>query len=133
MARVTVEKCKGKTDSNYELVVLAAHRAKDINAGAYVSVERDNDKDPVIALREIEAGYVKIDLLRESFITSLRTSAIIDNPHESEDNLNSTLGDENDQNFDLDMDEFDINEEGAMDGFDVMFEDEEIAEDDKDI
>jgi DNA-directed RNA polymerase subunit omega len=65
MARVTIEDCKA---NRYELVVLSAFRAKQISAGNPPLVERDNDKDGVIALREIAAGKITIDDLREATI-----------------------------------------------------------------
>ncbi|NDB82739.1 MAG: DNA-directed RNA polymerase subunit omega [Alphaproteobacteria bacterium] len=73
MARVTVEDCigKGKTNNKYELVTLAAQRAKDIHAGAEITVSIDNDKKTVIALREIAAGNIKIEDLKTRFISSL--------------------------------------------------------------
>ena len=53
MARVTVEDCVDKVPNRFELVMLAAHRAREISAGAEISVDRDNDKNPVVSLREI--------------------------------------------------------------------------------
>ncbi|MDX1916505.1 MAG: DNA-directed RNA polymerase subunit omega [Rickettsiaceae bacterium] len=74
MARVTVEDCigKGKTNNKYELVTLAAQRAKDIHAGSAITVPIDNDKKTVIALREIAAGNIKIEDLKARFIFSLK-------------------------------------------------------------
>ena len=58
MARVTVEDCVDKVPNRFELVMLAAHRAREISAGAPITVDRDNDKNPVVSLREIEARIV---------------------------------------------------------------------------
>ncbi|MFN5382161.1 MAG: DNA-directed RNA polymerase subunit omega [Alphaproteobacteria bacterium] len=68
MARVTIEDCSKIVPSRFELVVLAAQRAKEISAGAKLTVERDNDKNAVVALREISLQNVDPDLLRESVI-----------------------------------------------------------------
>lgn len=68
MARVTVEDCTLKIPCKFELVVLAAQRAKDIAAGGKPTVDRDNDKNPVIALREIAADTISPDSLREAVI-----------------------------------------------------------------
>ena len=65
MARVTVEDCIDKVDSPYELVLVAKERATQLNSGTEPSVERDNDKNTVIALREIEEGLVNADILTE--------------------------------------------------------------------
>ena len=65
MARVTVEDCIDKVDSPYELVLVAKERATQLNSGIEPSVEKDNDKNTVIALREIEEGLVNADILTE--------------------------------------------------------------------
>ena len=65
MARVTVEDCVDKVPNRFELVMLAAHRAREISAGSPLTVDRDNDKNPVVALREIAEGKVTRDLLAE--------------------------------------------------------------------
>ena len=72
MARVTVEDCVLKIPNRFELVMLAAQRARDISAGAVLSVERDNDKNPVVALREIADGTIPPDHLREDLVNALR-------------------------------------------------------------
>lgn len=65
MARVTVEDCIDKTETRFELVLAAAQRARKIGTGAPLTIDRDNDKNPVIALREIAAETVSIDTLKE--------------------------------------------------------------------
>lgn len=70
MARVTVEDCTKIIPNRFELVVLASRRAKDISSGAEIQVERDNDKDAVIALREVADGQVAKDYLLEEVVTS---------------------------------------------------------------
>ena len=70
MARVTVEDCVDKVPNRFELVLLAAHRARTISAGAQISIDRDNDKNPVVALREIADKNIAPDDLKEDFIHS---------------------------------------------------------------
>ncbi len=72
MARVTVEDCKKVISDHFELVVLASRRGRDIGAGSPILVERSNDKNAVIALREIAARKLNIDLLREKLLEDFR-------------------------------------------------------------
>ena len=72
MARITVEDCVTRVPNRFELVMLAAQRARDVSAGAPLSIERDNDKNPVVALREIAEGTVELDHLRYELIHGLR-------------------------------------------------------------
>ena len=72
MARVTVEDCIEKVPNRFNLVLLAAHRARAISAGAQILVDRDNDKNPVVSLREIADDVVDGEELRESVIASLQ-------------------------------------------------------------
>ena len=72
MARVTVEDCIDKVDNRFELVLLASHRARLISQGAAITIDRDNDKNPVVALREIADATVKADELKEFIVTSLQ-------------------------------------------------------------
>ena len=72
MARITVEDCVLRVPSRFELVMLSAQRARDISAGSALSVDRDNDKNPVVALREIADGAVDLDHLRYELIHGLR-------------------------------------------------------------
>lgn len=72
MARVTVEDCITKIPNRYELVAVAARRAKDIAAGAPITLPRDNDKDAVVSLREIAQGTVDLDQLREAVVQSFQ-------------------------------------------------------------
>jgi DNA-directed RNA polymerase subunit omega len=65
MARVTVEDCIEKIPNRFELVMIAAQRARKISAGGALTIDRDNDKNPVVSLREIAEGTVSIDDLRE--------------------------------------------------------------------
>ena len=72
MARVTVEDCVEKVPNRFSLVLLAAHRARAISAGAPLMVDRDNDKNPVVSLREIADDVVDADDLRENLIGTLQ-------------------------------------------------------------
>ena len=80
MARVTVEDCIDKVPNRFELVLLASHRARTIAAGAQIAVQRDNDKNPVVALREIADKKVPTDDLREDFIHSMQKYVEVDEP-----------------------------------------------------
>ena len=90
MARVTVEDCVEKVPNRFELVMLAAHRARAIADGAPITVERDNDKDPVVALREIAEGTIPVEDLREQAIASYQRHVEIDEPEE--DNMALLMG-----------------------------------------
>ena len=72
MARVTVEDCVEKVPNRFSLVLLAAHRARAVSAGAPLLVDRDNDKNPVVALREIAEDVVDGEALKENLIASLQ-------------------------------------------------------------
>jgi DNA-directed RNA polymerase subunit omega len=80
MARVTVEDCIDKVPNRFELVLLASHRARMVAAGAPITVERDNDKNPVVALREIADETVNSDDLNEDFIHSMQKYVEVDEP-----------------------------------------------------
>jgi DNA-directed RNA polymerase subunit omega len=80
MARVTVEDCVDKVENRFELVLIASHRARMIAAGAPITVDRDNDKNPVIALREIAESSLAPDDLKEDFIQSLQKHVEVDEP-----------------------------------------------------
>ena len=84
MARVTVEDCIDKLPNRFELVLLSAHRARMVSQGAPLTVDRDNDKNPVIALREIADESIDRDDLREDFIHSMQKHVEVDEPEESE-------------------------------------------------
>lgn len=84
MARVTVEDCIEKVSNRFDLVMLAAQRAREVSAGAPITVERDNDKNPVIALREIADETVELENLQESLIVSQQKHVEYDLPEEDE-------------------------------------------------
>jgi len=80
MARVTVEDCIDKVDNRFELVLLAGHRARMISSGAPITIDRDNDKNPVVALREIADETVSPEDLKEDLIHSLQKYTEVDEP-----------------------------------------------------
>ena len=80
MARVTVEDCVDKVPNRFDLVLLSGYRARQLSGGAEPIVERDRDKNPVVALREIAAKSLKPDELKEEFIRSLQKHAEVDEP-----------------------------------------------------
>ena len=80
MARVTVEDCIDKVENRFELVLLASHRARQISAGSQITVARDNDKNPVVALREIADETLSPEDLKEDLIHSLQKHVEIDEP-----------------------------------------------------
>jgi DNA-directed RNA polymerase subunit omega len=82
MARVTVEDCVDKVPNRFDLVMLAAHRAREIASGGSITVDRDNDKNPVVALREIAEETQQADDLRERMIESNQTQIEVDEPEE---------------------------------------------------
>jgi DNA-directed RNA polymerase subunit omega len=82
MARVTVEDCVDKVPNRFELVMLAAHRAREIAAGSPVTVDRDNDKNPVVSMREIADETQSADDLRERLIESNQNQIEVDEPEE---------------------------------------------------
>ena len=84
MARVTVEDCIDKIPNRYELLMVAAQRAKDISAGSPITLPRDNDKNPVIALREIAEETVSIEELQKSLVMGLQKYVEVEEPEEEE-------------------------------------------------
>jgi DNA-directed RNA polymerase subunit omega len=80
MARVTVEDCVDKVPNRFELVLLSAHRARAIAKGAPMAVEKDNDKNPVVALREIAERGISPEDLKEDFIHALQKYVEVDEP-----------------------------------------------------
>lgn len=126
MARVTVEDCVLKVPNRFELVMVAAQRARNLGAGATLTVDRDNDKNPVIALREIAEGTVDLGALENSLIRGLQKVVETDEPES--DDLDA-LGM---QQIGLAADEVAIAEEVSEDQLHIEGEDgEELGEDDE--
>ncbi len=82
MARVTVEDCVMRIPNRFELVLVAAHRARDIASGAPITLDRDNDKNPVVALREVAESTIDIDHIQNALVTGLQKQQDIDDPEE---------------------------------------------------
>jgi len=80
MARVTVEDCVDKVPNRFELVLLASHRARAIANGSHITIETENDKNPVIALREIAEKTIPADDMREGLIHSIQKNVEVDEP-----------------------------------------------------
>ena len=84
MARVTVEDCVERIPNRFELVMLAAKRSREISSGSVLTVERDDDKNPVCALREIADETVPLDELREELVRGLQKHIEVDEPEEDD-------------------------------------------------
>ena len=129
MARVTVEDCIDKVDSRFELVLLAAQRAREISSGAPLTVDRDNDKDPVVALREIADTTVEVEDLREARIKTMQRYVERDEPEDDDVSLeeagrqlaaaNEEITPENLDKFLTDMVNQEVEESLNLDGEDV--------------
>lgn len=92
MARVTVEDCIDKVDNRFELVLLAGHRARQISQGAPITILRDNDKNPVVALREIADETLSPGDLKEDLIHSLQKHVEVDEPEADGQELTDQTG-----------------------------------------
>lgn len=103
MARVTVEDCVDKVPNRFELVMLASHRAREISSGSAITVDRDNDKNPVVSLREIAEETQSAEDLRERMIESHQTQIEVDEPEE--DAMALLMGAESDKPAEDDMSE----------------------------
>ncbi len=152
MARVTVEDCIDKIPNRYDLVLVAAQRAKDIEAGSPIQVSRDNDKNSVIALREISENRVSIEDLQESLVKNQQKLVEIQEPEDeeveiisaekelaeldaqfssdmiSDEDLNNVMqihdGNDDDDNLDLDSDVDDIDFDDGADFGDESYDDD---------
>ena len=123
MARVTVEDCVLKVPNRFELVLMAAQRARDVSSGASLTVDRDNDKNPVVALREIAEETVSLDALGNALVQGLQKQSEQDEPEEDIVEFDTPImpsaadqalaqeealpapSDEEDESFDLDEEE----------------------------
>ncbi len=121
MARVTVEDCILQVPNRFELVLIAARRARDVASGAKLTVDRDNDKNPVVALREVADLTISLDGVRSSLVQGLQRQVEVDEPEEEE--MESFMPDRDIifENIAADEDEFkdgmSITEEGDDAGF----------------
>ena len=89
MARVTVEDCIEKVQNRFDLVMLAAHRARNLSSGAQLTVDRDNDKNPVVALREIADETIDLAEIEDSLVRGLQKHVAVDEFEEDEDVLSA--------------------------------------------
>jgi DNA-directed RNA polymerase subunit omega len=127
MARVTVEDCVMKVPNRFDLVMVAAQRAREISAGAQLTLERDNDKNPVVALREIADSTVNTDELSNSVVTGLQKHVENDEPEEEGQGFGVGAG----EDMLAEMQQAQISEEDAEDAdmtIDGEFEDATEAE-----
>jgi DNA-directed RNA polymerase subunit omega len=127
MARVTVEDCVLKVPNRFDLVMVAAQRAREVSAGAQLTIDRDNDKNPVVALREIADGTVNLDDLSNSVVTGLQKHVENDEPEEEGQGFGVGAGDD----LLAEMQQAQISEEEAEDAdmaIDGEFEDASDAE-----
>jgi DNA-directed RNA polymerase subunit omega len=127
MARVTVEDCVEEIPNRFELVILAAERAKRIGSGAPVTIDRDNDKNPVVALREIATGNVDPDALRESQIIGLQKNNKVDEA--PEENLYAEAQETVDEEVDYSSTEADALSKNVDATPDLDFSDNIVEED----
>ncbi len=134
MARVTVEDCVTKIPNRFELVMTAAQRARDISAGADLTMERDNDKNPVVALREIADETVDFDALQETLVKGLQRYVESDEPIEEEMDVRALQQDvsgetgEADEAAEVAEDELTVHDVAAEDVADAMAEAEAMME-----
>ena len=127
MARVTVEDCVLKIPNRFDLVMVAAQRAREISAGALLTIDRDNDKNPVVALREIADGTVNLDDLSNAVVTGLQKHVENDEPEEEGQGFGVGAG----EDLLAEMQQAQISEEEAEDAdmaIDGEFEDAAEAE-----
>jgi DNA-directed RNA polymerase subunit omega len=124
MARVTVEDCVDKVSNRFELVLLAAHRARAIAHGSAITIDPDNDKNPVLALREIADETIAPDDMRESLIHSIQKNVEVDEPEAGSAPLlttdrRPTLG-RDDQSSDMIVDQMAMTEEQLLRAMESM-------------
>lgn len=138
MARVTVEDCKKVIPNHFELVALASRRGRDISAGSPILVEKSNDKNAVIALREIAARKINVDLLRQNLLNDFRKNHHVaddlnDNKQENYLELAELEESEFSNNFEDDLAEgmSTIEIDSDFDSSDMFFEDDENIDSDK--
>lgn len=125
MARVTVEDCVTKIPNRFELVMTAAQRARDISAGAELTMDRDNDKNPVVALREIADETVDYAILQETLVKSLQRYVESDEPMEEEMDMRALQQDVSGEIFTANEDDEVLEDELTV--HDVAAEDVESA------
>lgn len=129
MARVTVEDCIDKVENRFELVLLAAHRARMISSGTQITVDRDNDKNPVVALREIAETTVSPGDLKEELIHNLQKYVEVDEPEPEVPLIGAAAGDKVDSD-DTEVTTERMTEEELLKGLEGLAPPEEQPEED---
>jgi len=127
MARVTVEDCIDKVENRFDLVLLASHRARMISSGSQITVDRDNDKNPVVALREIAETTVSPGDLKEDLIHSLQKYVEVDEPEPEVPLIGASSGVDSD---DTEVVPDRMTEEELLKGLEGLTPPEEQPEDD---
>ena len=127
MARVTVEDCVDKVENRFDLVLLASHRARMISAGSPITIDRDNDKNPVVALREIADQTVQPQDLKEELIHSLQKHTEVDEPEPEAVPMIAGTGKES-EDAPVQMDR--MTEEELLAGLQGLVPPEQVPEDD---
>lgn len=130
MARVTVEDCIDKVENRFDLVLLASHRARMISSGAQITVDRDNDKNPVVSLREIAEMTVSPEDLKEDLIHTLQKYVEVDEPEPDVPLVGAAAGagvDSDDTEVTLDR----MTEEELLKGLEGLAPPEEKPEEDE--
>ncbi|MEJ1158567.1 DNA-directed RNA polymerase subunit omega [Prosthecomicrobium sp. N25] len=125
MARVTVEDCIDKVENRFELVLLASHRARMISSGTQITIDRDNDKNPVVALREIAEEKISPEDLKEEFIHSLQKFVEVDEPEPEAVPLIASGAGEDDSEIQFDR----ISEEELLKGMEGLVPPDKEEED----
>ena len=134
MARVTVEDCVIKIPNRFDLVMVAAQRAREISAGAALTIDRDKDKNPVVALREIADETVSTSALQESLVESMQKHIEVDEPEEdlidfdsAENILEDPAAEAKDDADDADDQDGEEAEDDGDEGPAILYEDVETA------
>jgi DNA-directed RNA polymerase subunit omega len=129
MARVTVEDCIDKVENRFDLVLLASHRARMISSGSQITVDRDNDKNPVVALREIAETTVSPEDLKEDLIHTLQKYVEVDEPEPEVPLIGAASGEKADSD-DTEVTAERMTEEELLKGLEGLAPPEEQPEDD---
>ena len=120
MARITIEDCLSETDNRFELVILASERAKEIISGSPILIEEDNDKESVIALREIASHKINIEKLKEKFYNNFE--------QQQDANIDTKVDEAISVSFDNNDSAISIEEEELMDFSDVMLDSDSFSD-----
>ena len=130
MARVTVEDCIDKVENRFDLVLLASHRARMISSGSQITIDRDNDKNPVVALREIADTTVSPEDLKEDLIHTLQKYVEVDEPEPEVPLIGAAPGanvDSDDKEVTVDR----MTEEELLKGLEGLAPPEEVPEEEE--